>query len=156
MTDRRTKWGAYVGITEVLRQRIIEGGYAHGSRLPSEAALRREFGVARNTLRRSLVKLQDEGLVKVVAGVGRFVCAPGEDLEQTDPQPVYMRIAGDLRSRIQSGEFEVGSALPSESRICERYEVARYTARLAFRELERAGLLEAVHGKGRFVRPGRP
>ncbi|TDD13440.1 GntR family transcriptional regulator, partial [Actinomadura sp. KC06] len=54
---RRTAWGAYVQITNALRQRVTDGTYAPGTRLPGEAALCAEFGVARNTVRRALSTL---------------------------------------------------------------------------------------------------
>ncbi|MDD6790550.1 MAG: winged helix-turn-helix domain-containing protein, partial [Thermobifida fusca] len=62
---RRTAWGTYTRITNALRQRITAGTYAPGTRLPSEAALCAEFSVARNTVRRALSVLQDEGLITV-------------------------------------------------------------------------------------------
>jgi DNA-binding GntR family transcriptional regulator len=42
--------------------------------------------------------------------------------------------------------------LPSESALAQQYGVARGTARHALAELEGSGLIESVHGKGRFVR----
>jgi DNA-binding GntR family transcriptional regulator len=42
--------------------------------------------------------------------------------------------------------------VPSESALAEEYGVSRGTARHALAELEGAGLVIAVHGKGRYVR----
>jgi GntR family transcriptional regulator len=64
----------------------------------------------------------------------------------------YRRIAAELRKRIEGGDLTVGDALPSEAAIVEKYGVARGTARQALAALERDGLIEARHGKGRFVR----
>jgi DNA-binding GntR family transcriptional regulator len=61
-------------------------------------------------------------------------------------------MAAELHSMIESGELGPGDALPSESALAERYGVARGTARHALAELEGAGLVESVHGKGRYVR----
>jgi DNA-binding GntR family transcriptional regulator len=55
-----------------LRDRICLLDYAPGARL-SEEALAREFGTSRTPLRRVLARLEDEGLVRSVHGVGTLV-----------------------------------------------------------------------------------
>ena len=55
-----------------LRNRICLLDYAPGTRL-SETELADEFGVSRTPLRRVLARLEDEGLVQSVQGVGTFV-----------------------------------------------------------------------------------
>lgn len=46
-----------------LRRRIVGGVYDVGAALPSEAALRSEFGVSRGTVRQALGALRGEGLI---------------------------------------------------------------------------------------------
>ncbi|WP_338065055.1 GntR family transcriptional regulator [Thermobifida fusca] len=47
--------------------------------------------------------------------------------------------------------------MPSEAAIVQQYGVSRGTARQALSDLEGAGLIRSVHGKGRFVQePERP
>lgn len=150
MSPRATGWGAYKAIADALRARITGGEFPPGATLPSEAALRAEYPVARNTLRRALGQLAEEGLIVVRPGRGRVVRAPGGAAGQTVPE--YRRMAAELRAAIESGELRPGDALPSEAALVERYGVARGTARHALAELEGAGLVESVHGKGRFVR----
>ena len=60
----------YVELADTLRDRIADG--ARGA-LASEAALGREYGVSRVTVRRALELLRDEGLVSSRQGVGWFV-----------------------------------------------------------------------------------
>ncbi|MEU8340285.1 GntR family transcriptional regulator [Actinomadura geliboluensis] len=144
---RRTAWGAYARITDALRQRIADGIYAPGTRLPGEAALCAEFGVARNTVRRALSTLLNEGLITVRTGVGRFV----QD-SSTQPRTRSETIGANLRHQIETGRFQPGDALPSEAQLCRRYGVSRTTARAALISLETAGLVTCVHGKGRYVR----
>ncbi|WP_242900669.1 GntR family transcriptional regulator [Actinomadura terrae] len=154
-TARRTAWGAYRRITDALRQRVTDGTYAPGTRIPAEAALCAEFGVSRNTVRRALSVLQDEDLVKIRPGVGRFVHDPTTDpTAQTLPR--YLSIAADLRHQITTGHLAPGDMLPSEAQLKKRYGVARYTARRALRSLEEADLITCVHGKGRYVRQDVP
>ena len=66
-----------------IRNRICLLDYAPGMRL-SETELAEEFGVSRTPLRRVLVRLEGEGLLQSVQGVGTFVTdAEITELEQT-------------------------------------------------------------------------
>lgn len=149
MSPRATAWGAYKNIADALRARIADGEYAPGATLPSESVLCAEYGVARNTLRRALDQLTDEGLITAQPGRGRVVATTGSSAQAV---PQYRTIAAELRAMVESGQLRPGDALPSESALAERYGVSRGTARHALAELEGAGLVEPVHGKGRFVR----
>ncbi len=149
VSPRATAWRAYLAIADALRARIAAGEIEPGSLLPSESALCAEYGVARNTVRRALDQLAAEGLIESLPGRGRVVASPGR---QAETVPQYQRIATDLRGLVESGELRAGDLLPSEAELSERYSVSRGTARHALAELEGAGLVEAVHGKGRFVR----
>ncbi|HPE25281.1 GntR family transcriptional regulator [Albidovulum sp.] len=67
----------------ILRNRICLLDYAPGTRL-SEEALAAEFGVSRTPLRRVLSRLEGEGLLQSVHGVGTFVTdVEVEELAQT-------------------------------------------------------------------------
>lgn len=150
MSPRATAWGAYREITAALRERITGGEFTPGTALPSESALCAEYGVARNTLRRALDQLADDGLIEARPGRGRVVAEPGTAGSRAVPQ--YQAIAAAIRGRIESGELRPGDAVPSESALAELYGVGRGTVRHALAELEGAGLVKALHGKGRFVR----
>jgi DNA-binding GntR family transcriptional regulator len=151
VTPRTTAWGAYKGITDALRTRLAGDEFPPGSSLPSEAQLCAEYHVSRNTVRRSLDQLAAEGLIVAQPGRGRIVPLPSTDpLASTTPH--YRSMATALRTMIESGELGPGDALPSESALAQQYGVARGTARHALAELEGSGLIESVHGKGRFVR----
>ncbi len=63
----------YKQIADELRDRILTGQLEPGERLPSEAALVSEFGVAQGTVRQSLAVLRAEGLVVAEHGRGVFV-----------------------------------------------------------------------------------
>jgi DNA-binding GntR family transcriptional regulator len=146
---RATAWGAYRNIASAIRARIAAGEFPPGAPLPSESVWCAEYGVARNTLRRALAHLTDEGLITVRPGMGRVV---SREVRAGETAPRYRQIAAELRTLIDSGEIPPGGAVPSESALARRFGVARGTARQALAELEGAGLIVAVHGKGRFVR----
>jgi DNA-binding GntR family transcriptional regulator len=151
VSPRATAWGAYKRIGETLRARITGGEFVPGSALPSETVLCEQYGVARNTLRRALDQLADEGLLEVRPGRGRVVVSSPDVAGRVAPQ--YQAMADDLRNLIASGRFKPGDPLPSEMALAEQYSVSRGTARHALAELEGAGLVVTVHGKGRYVRP---
>lgn len=56
-------------------------------------------------------------------------------------------LALKLRDKILSGEFEVGSSLPSERDLMVQYDVSRATIREALRALGAQGLLEVRRGR---------
>lgn len=65
--------------------------------------------------------------------------------------PLYARIQADLRRDIADGKLVLGSRLPPESELSERYGVARMTVRHALDGLVTAGLLTRKRGVGTFV-----
>ena len=158
VSPRATAWGAYKTIAAALRQRIAAGDYAPGSLLPSEAVLTAEYQVSRNTLRRALTELEEERLITVLPGRGRIVASAGGTAraEAGSAEPSYRQIAADLRAKIEGGDLRPGDALPSEADLTGTYGVSRGTARQAFLELQAAGLIDAVQGKGRFVKATPP
>jgi DNA-binding GntR family transcriptional regulator len=81
-----------------LRDRICELVYAPGERL-SEEALAEEFGISRTPLRRVLARLEAEGLLRSVHGVGTIVT----DLDAAELRQVYrLRTAlADLSGTIE-------------------------------------------------------
>ncbi|MDF5751688.1 GntR family transcriptional regulator [Spongiactinospora sp. TRM90649] len=147
MAELLTGWRIYTQIADRLRKRIASGEYPPGALLPSEKALCRQFMVARNTVRRALAILADEGLIVTHAAKGREV-AGGDDAEPYR----YRLIARELREQIQRGELRTGSGVASEAELQRRYETSRNTVRRALAELERDGLIGVKQGVGRYVR----
>ncbi|WP_317852221.1 winged helix-turn-helix domain-containing protein [Streptomyces venezuelae] len=61
-------------------------------------------------------------------------------------------LAERLIDLITEDSLAIGDAYPSESKLCERFQVSRTAVRRALGQLEGSGLLETTHGKGRKVR----
>jgi DNA-binding GntR family transcriptional regulator len=57
----------------VIEERITDGTYPPGGRLPSVVALCEEFGVAQMTARRVLQELRAAGLAYMEPGIGTSV-----------------------------------------------------------------------------------
>jgi GntR family transcriptional regulator len=66
----------YRRIADELRASIEAGALKQGDVLPSEAALRARYGVARETVRRALAELEGAGLIASSQGKGWFVLTP--------------------------------------------------------------------------------
>ena len=81
----------YHQIYMVLRQQLLEGGFDPSEPLPGEPHLAKKFGVARVTIRSTLRKLEEEGLIVRRRGSGTY--------------PVARPMVTALRSNI-SGLFE--------------------------------------------------
>jgi len=62
--------------SQVLRERITDGVYVVGQRLPSERELSDNLGVSRITVRSALLRLQADNLIDVVPRGGAFVRPP--------------------------------------------------------------------------------
>ena len=70
---------------------------------------------------------------------------------------LYQEIALQIKAHIESGEFAVGSRLPSEPELAQTMKVSRPSVREALIALEVEGLVEVRPGAGVFVcEPQRP
>jgi DNA-binding transcriptional regulator YhcF (GntR family) len=63
----------------------------------------------------------------------------------------YLDIARDLRARIRSGDYPVGSALPGLTELKEIYDASLNTVRGAQTLLREEGVLRIAQGEGAFV-----
>ena len=66
----------YLRIADLFRQRIADGDWTPGNRLPSRAALSAEYGVGDNVIRRAQELLISQGLLEGRAGSGTYVAEP--------------------------------------------------------------------------------
>ena len=92
---------------------------------------------AKATPGRSRARLQP----KLSAGVG---------------EPLYRQLVQYLRSDILRGVFPVGSQLPTEEELADRFAVSRHTVREALRQLRADGLVSSRQGSGTTVMPPPP
>jgi DNA-binding GntR family transcriptional regulator len=107
-------------VNEILRERIRQGEYSAGSRLPSESELSEEFNVSRATIRTVLARLAAEGLILRKQGDGTYVNESLQDVNAhlgglTD----FVRLiesSGHIPS-IRALSSERRTATPKESHI---------------------------------------
>ncbi|OBI17175.1 GntR family transcriptional regulator [Mycobacterium sp. E2497] len=65
----------------------------------------------------------------------------------------YLQVARTLRKEIVEGVYPVGSQLPTEHELCERFAVSRYTIREALRRLREDNLVSSRPRTGTLVVP---
>ena len=73
---------------------------------------------------------------------------------EVNPQldvPIYQQLVDTIRAGVQKGELAPKEKLPTVQQLADMLGVARGTIKRAYDELERAGLVEKVQGRGTFV-----
>jgi DNA-binding transcriptional regulator YhcF (GntR family) len=122
----------YLRIVDEIRRRIRSGDLRPGDRVPSARLITQQWGVAIATATKVLVALQQEGLVRVVPGVGTFVSPAGPVTPQSrtpkrrhatrDPQPELSRDR-IVRAAMEIADAE-GIAALSMRRVATDLDVA--------------------------------
>ena len=67
-------------------------------------------------------------------------------------QPRYKQLAETLIAEVRAGKIRVGSTLPGELELVDRFGVSRHTVREALRMLGELGLIERMQGIGTVVK----
>lgn len=104
----------YIVVADAIRQKILDGVYSPGERLPHQHDLAKEHNVAFNTLKQALDVLTREGYIVRKVGDGTFAALP-EDLSPTalvvdDDAPIRQLLTRALVERgwkataVESGE----------------------------------------------------
>lgn len=65
--------------------------------------------------------------------------------------PIYRQLVDSIRTAIKNGSLFSGQRLPTVNELTDKLGIARGTAKRVYDELERAGLIEKVQGRGTFV-----
>jgi len=68
----------------------------------------------------------------------------------------YQQLAQELGHEIETGAYPVGSLMPTEIELCDRFKVSRYTVREAMRLLRAQGLVTRRRGAGTVVLAAAP
>ncbi|HYQ75459.1 GntR family transcriptional regulator [Cellulomonas sp.] len=67
--------------------------------------------------------------------------------------PLYEQVAEQIRAAVLTGELRDGDALPSVRALARDLRISVITTTRAYSELEAAGFITTVPGKGAFVLP---
>lgn len=72
-------------------------------------------------------------------------------ISNTSEKPIYQQIFDQISSQILNGKLESGASLPPIRQAATELRVSIITVKKAWEELERAGLITTVTGKGCFA-----
>jgi len=77
-----------------------------------------------------------------------------ESIFQINPElniPIYQQMVDSVSAAIRSGSLPNGQKLPTVQEVSQSLNIARGTVKRAYDELEYAGLIQKVQGRGTFV-----
>lgn len=72
-------------------------------------------------------------------------------ISNSSKEPIYEQITNQVKSLILAGELVEGAALPSIRQLAKDLHISVITTKRAYEELEKAGFIYSVVGKGSFV-----
>ena len=77
-------------------------------------------------------------------------------ISNTGDKPIYAQIADQIKAGILSGTLRAGDPLPSIRLLARELRISVITTKRAYEELEQAGFVSTVPGKGSFVAAQNP
>ena len=72
-------------------------------------------------------------------------------LDYRDAKPIYTQIVENFQTQIAAGILQPGDKLPSVRELAQNLSINPNTIQRAYRELEAAGFIQTLPGKGCFV-----
>ena len=73
------------------------------------------------------------------------------NISNASGEPIYLQIAGQIKTLILEGKLKEGEMLPSMRNLAPELRISFMTVKRAYEELERDGFIYTVAGKGSFV-----
>lgn len=144
---------AYSQLADILRQRIAEGEFHAGDRLPTEAELMRAYGLSPVTVRRAIKILVDERAVTATPGRGTFVEAASIATATFDLAS-FRAILADPAVKVRMLAVRV---LPASARVARMLEIEEGDRVVSMRRvLHRDGQPVMFHRESLTYDPRRP
>ncbi|MFC4506546.1 MULTISPECIES: GntR family transcriptional regulator [Streptomyces] len=146
-------------VEKALRDRITDGTYEIGTRIPGSVSLGKEFGTSDRTVRAAMGRLEAAGLLLSVPGRGTVVTDPqnppaGPNLRvrtgpgqwetwtiQEQSRTNYGRIRTVIIARIADGTYPPGHSIPSRTELTEELGARYSSIHRSLKRLEERGLL---------------
>ncbi|WP_421927083.1 GntR family transcriptional regulator [Lysinibacillus capsici] len=72
-------------------------------------------------------------------------------ISNSSKEPFYEQITNQIKSLILAGELQEGTAIPSMRNLAKDLQISVITTKRAYEELEKAGFIYSIVGKGSFV-----
>ncbi|MEJ2016160.1 MAG: GntR family transcriptional regulator [Limibacillus sp.] len=137
-------------IAQDLSERILEGEFASGDRLPTESALAGHYDAGRSAVREAIARLRRDGIVVTRQGAGAFVAASSGNvfrLDSTDDQE-HLRALYELRAAVECD----AAALAAKRASPEALEEMQRSFELLERETRDGGQGQEASGNELFVK----
>jgi DNA-binding GntR family transcriptional regulator len=151
--DRESYEPAYVQLADILRERIAQGEFHAGDRLPTEAELIRVYELSPVTVRRAIKILVDEGAVTATPGRGTFVEAASIAAASFDLRS-FRAILADPAVRVRMLSVRV---VPASRRVARMLELDEGDRVISIRRLlHRDGRPVLFHRESLTYDPRRP
>jgi GntR family transcriptional regulator len=77
-------------------------------------------------------------------------------ISNSSADPIYAQILSQIRDAIIRGELKPGDNLPSIRALARDLNISAITTKRAYDDLESAGFVSSVGGKGTFVSEAKP
>ena len=72
-------------------------------------------------------------------------------INHSSMEPIYEQLSRQFRALISTGQMKEGEPLPSVRALAKELRISALTVKKAYDDLEQAGFVRTVHGKGSFV-----
>ena len=112
--------GIYLQIADQIRERVLEGDWEVGERVPSIRELAVELGVNPNTVTKSYQRLMDRGIISSRRGLGYFVSEDARERARREMKEEFLReeLPRIVRTMqlLEIGPDELAAHLDRESR----------------------------------------
>ena len=141
-------------IAAELRARIRRGDWAPGERLPSIPAIASSYGVAKQTVQRTIDQLRIEGLLITKPGSGTYVRGTRRRLNRLSRgrYGAHRGYHADLAARYRQQLTEVGRS-PAPPEVADAFGVSDHTELVVRRHLVRTQE-QAVEVGASWFKPG--
>ena len=147
-----------------IRSAIQKGEVQAGARLPTERVLSTQYRVARNTVRKTMTRLMEEGLIERTVGRGTFVAgaealnAQAAAIQQDFSlpelfearvlfEPALVELVVERATEADFAAFDKTLAAMQSASTWEEYKEAKYALHLAIARASRNRFMEHMLAK---------
>ena len=117
--------------------------YSKKSGLPIDKCVYRVYTVYIRYVQSDEIQQSEEHLMEIY-------------ISNSSPKPIYEQITDQIKAAIISGALREGDPLPSIRFLAKELRISVITTKRAYEDLEQAGFINTVPGKGCFVAPQNP